>query len=293
MAFANDAPQNTGRSPGLAACHELPRVVLTIGEHQATALLFDESRDGLAVLLPEEPSFWVDETGELSTDAATISVRVTTIVRFDADESIESEAPQAFRIGLERIENDSFAPAVTDPQENHKTVSTPPAALAPLISPKSKSSGIIAALIVCLPLLAVGAVWYNNYRQNHSTSHTLNLPADEGASSSTTAAPAVPPQPVLAEPTPEMFGRLGVEPFVLPEVAAKLQLSPSQEGTYESLQQATNAALADLDKYWQSVGRLEQARRRNLILEAAREQALAVLSATQRAQWDALVRTRH
>ena len=99
-----------------------------------------------------------------------------------------------------------------------------------------------------------------------------------------------PAEPTAAEPTPEILRLPGVEPFLNPEVAKKLELTPSQTGAFRRLNKTTQEALKDLEKYWESAGRSELARRRNVLLEAARQEALQLLTDQQRQQWEAMTR---
>ena len=80
----------------------------------------------------------------------------------------------------------------------------------------------------------------------------------------------------------------GVEPFLKPEVAKKLKLTPLQTGAFGRLNKTIQEALMDLDKYWESADRLELVRRRNILLDAARQEALQLLTDQQRQQWDAM-----
>ena len=56
----------------------------------------------------------------------------------------------------------------------------------------------------------------------------------------------------VPEPTPEILQLPGVEPFLKPEVAKKLELTPSQMGAFGRLNKTTQEALEDLEKYWES-----------------------------------------
>jgi hypothetical protein len=56
------------------------------------------------------------------------------------------------------------------------------------------------------------------------------------------------------------------------------------------LNKTIQGALEDLEKYWESAGRLELARRRGMLLEAARQEALQLLTDQQRQQWEAMTR---
>ncbi len=101
--------------------------------------------------------------------------------------------------------------------------------------------------------------------------------------------PSLPGLP-FCEPTPEMLKLPGVEPFLRPEVIAKLELTPTQTDAIGRLDKTTSEALQDLEKYWESVGRLELARRRDVVLGAAREEAMQLLTDQQRQQWEAMTR---
>jgi hypothetical protein len=82
----------------------------------------------------------------------------------------------------------------------------------------------------------------------------------------------------------------GVEPFIQPEVAKKLELTPVQTGAYQRLNSTTQQAVEELEKYWGSAGRLELARRRTMLLDASRQEALQLLTDPQRKLWDEMAR---
>ena len=94
----------------------------------------------------------------------------------------------------------------------------------------------------------------------------------------------------MPEPTPEIVRLPGVEPFLTREVAKKLELTASQTAAFGRLNKTTQQALDDLEKYWESAGRSELARKRNVLLEAARQEALELLTDQQRQQWEAMTR---
>ena len=79
----------------------------------------------------------------------------------------------------------------------------------------------------------------------------------------------------------------GPEPFAAPEVAAALQLTDPQRAKLHELIEATVAALRSIDEKWQKESRHSQARKRNMLLQAARNEALQMLTPAQRAQWRA------
>ena len=132
-----------------------------------------------------------------------------------------------------------------------------------------------AFALIVTPLVVAVVAWRYHAQQANSvdvqnpgrscprSSHHPPLPA--------AIQPAVPTVP---EPPPEILRLPGVEPFLNPEVAKKLELTPSQMGAFGRLNKTTQEALEDLEKYWESSGRLELAQRRNVLLEAARQEAL-------------------
>ena len=82
----------------------------------------------------------------------------------------------------------------------------------------------------------------------------------------------------------------GVEPFLRPEVAKWLDLSPAQRDALQRVDQVTEIAMRDLEKYWADNDRWEVARRRSELLDVARRQALQLLTDPQRELWDETAR---
>ncbi len=77
----------------------------------------------------------------------------------------------------------------------------------------------------------------------------------------------------------------GPEPFAAPEVVAALQLSNAQQAKFHELIEATVGALRSVDEKWQKENRHSQTRKRDMLLQAARDEALQMLTPVQRAQW--------
>ena len=150
--------------------------------------------------------------------------------------------------------------------------------------------GLIAFAMIVTPLVLVAVAWRHHIHQAGSVDSQNPVAAAADSPPSTPPIrqqPAVPPVP---EPTPEILRLPGVEPFLTPEVARKLELTPSQTGAFGRLNKTTREALEDLEKYWESAGPSELARRRNVLLEAARQEALELLTDQQRQQWEAMTR---
>jgi hypothetical protein len=77
----------------------------------------------------------------------------------------------------------------------------------------------------------------------------------------------------------------GSEPFAAPEVVRTLGLTDPQQGKLGDLRKATTWALRDLDERWPGESRADHTKRRQEVLDAARQEALKILTPSQRAQW--------
>jgi len=160
----------------------------------------------------------------------------------------------------------------------------------PLDRIRISMTGLIASCLIVIPLVFAVVVW-RHYTQ--SADSVLAQPAAVATPEAPSFVPADgarPNVPAIPDPTPEILRLPGVEPFLNPKVAKKLDLTPSQMGVFGRLNKTTQQALADLEKYWESDGRLELAQRQNVLLEAARREALQVLTDQQRQTWEAMAR---
>ncbi len=270
-----------------------PDCILTIGAQRLAAILAEEWDSGLYVLIQASPSFWVEDTGSLQTSEAELMVRVSNIVRLGGDDNDAVSTMPVFRVGLERLSQRVVklapqpAPAATE--------SVRPKLLShlPLDRMRISVGGLIALSLIGTPLVLAVVAWRHNSPQTDSADLTSVVLATPVSPSSTLAAdlqPAIVAKPAAPGPTPEILRLPGVEPFLKVEVVQKLELTPSQMGTFGRINQTTQEALADLEKYWESDGRLELAERRNVLLKAARQEALQVLTNRQRQTWEAMTR---
>ena len=80
-----------------------PDCLLTIGSQCLAAILAEEGDTSLHVLIQGSPLFWVEDTGVLQTTDVEIPVRVSNIVRMEADEDDSVSSMPSFRIGLTRL----------------------------------------------------------------------------------------------------------------------------------------------------------------------------------------------
>ncbi len=77
----------------------------------------------------------------------------------------------------------------------------------------------------------------------------------------------------------------GAEPFAAPEVVHALGLGSQQQAQLGELREATTLALRELDDRRQNEGRQTHATRCAAVLDAARQEALKLLTPSQRAAW--------
>ena len=267
-----------------------PDCILSIGSQRlAAAVLNEEERDNttLHVLIQANPLFWADETGVLQTPQADIEVRVSNIIRMESGDDHDSSVP-AFRIGLEKlgqptVKLQSQAVAFSELQARLKWPE--PATRRPV---RTWSPSLIAIVLVAALAVAAAVLRFHHLPQTPTANSSPVVISDEAVPST----PAKDHTPAYAapEPTLEALQLPGVEPLLNYAVAKKLALTPDQTGAFIRLNNTTQEALRDLEKYWQSSGRLELARRREVLLEAAREEALKVLTGPQCQQWQAMAR---
>jgi hypothetical protein len=226
----------------------------------------------------------------LQTADLDIAVRVSTIVRMESIEGHFASNVPAFCIGLTRLgqtgAKSRLQPSMPPRKARPKLLSIPP-----LGRVRALLGWLMAFAMIATPLVLVIAAWQHHFYQAQSADSN----ADVGAASADVpqCTPVNGRQPAVAlvpDPAPEILRLPGVEPFLNPQVAAKLALTPSQTGALGRLNATIQGALQDLEKYWESVGRLELARRRNVLLDAARQEALQLLTDQQRQQWEAMTR---
>ncbi len=269
-----------------------PDCLLAVGSQRFAAILTDECETGMHVQIQGSPLFWVEDSGVLQTPDSEISVRVANIVRIESIEDQFVSSIPAFRIGLTCLGQAEEKPAPTTTMGTRRPPAFPlgsadsiPLSDRPPGRIRAAAGGLIALVMIATPLALVAAAWRHHVQQAGTND------AQQAVMPPSTA-PEVPQpaKPAILEPTPETLKLPGIEPFLRPEVIAKLELTPTQTDAIGRLDKTTREALQDLEKYWESVGRLELARRRDVVLEAAREEALQLLTDQQRRQWEAMTR---
>ncbi len=77
----------------------------------------------------------------------------------------------------------------------------------------------------------------------------------------------------------------GAEPFAAPEVVRALRLTSQQQAKFQDLLDANAEALREVDERWHKASRHDHTARRQQVLDAARQEALKILTDSQRAAW--------
>ena len=281
-------PVGSRRSTQESVAPARPDCLLTVGSQCLTAILAEEGDSGLHVLIQGSPLFWVEDTGVLQTTDVEIAVRVSTIVCMEADPDDSAPSIPAFRIGLARLGQPAPIPGG---RSRPKLLSLLPLAMSswcPQI--RISMGGLIAFSLLVTPLVFVAVAWRHHVHQADAVDLPNPVVAAMEAPAVTPTSTPQPAVPAIPEPTPEILRLPGVQPFLTREVAKRLKLSPSQTGAVGRLNTTTEEALGDLEKYWESADRLDLVRRRNVLLEAARQEALHLLTDKQRRQWEAMTR---
>jgi hypothetical protein len=282
----------TRRSPKCAISGRQPDCLLTIGSQRLAATLGDEWDNGMSVTIQGTPSFWVEDTGVLKSADVETEVRVSNIVRLEAEaeEDEPNSTPPTFRIGLVRLSQiavklrpESSPPAAETPQAKPLTYLRKK----PFRLPK----GTILAVglsAIALAILAIG--WHYGAgviggivsQKGHATN------SDGESDDRVTAESAT--KSDIPRVAREISRLPGVEPFLNPEVANLLELTASQMSALERLDKTTQGALQDLEQYWGGGSRLELTGRQDMLLNAARHEGLRLLTRKQRQQWEAISR---
>ncbi len=272
-----------------------PTCVLSIGDQQLPAAIVEERGGTMHIVVQGSPQFWVEDDGTLKTPVADFLVRVFNIVREKEDEAEDDESVgdiPTFRIGLERLgpieravdPDDMFDQPIPEPKKTEAAANGEK-------KRRISSLGALALAMTAAVLVGVVVVW-----KTHSGNWTLGLGLT-GANSSANGKPDSQPiaeQPGSdARPKPpgvELSGLPGAAPFAQPEIVKKLDLTPSQTDAIRRLNKITLQAVNDLEKYWGSGDRWELAQKRSMLLSEARQQALQLLTDSQRRLWEEMTK---
>lgn len=286
-------------SPPPRPARAQPDCVLSVGAQNLPAAIIEERGGTLHVVIQGNPQFWVDDAGHLKTPETELEVCVFNIVRLEADEDDPAGDIPQFRIGLERL--GTVAKEEPEDENDGEDGDEPEESEVKTKARKTTRGGLRTLLVtlVAVALIAGAALtWQHRLGKWTDLEKWMVFPPAADRVKPQPGKPAAPsgaaPQPAAntaSPPVPVKLLRLpGVQPFLRPEVANWLDLSPSQKEALQRLDQVTQIGMKDLEKYWSDNDRLEDAQKRNALLDEARQQALEVLTDQQRELWGDAVR---
>ena len=268
MTWLEDLNRERRRSSRRVSSRGPKEALLKIANTELPCAVTNESANGLAIVVENPPSLWIDDLGQLQTDAGLFKVRVAYIVRLDPDEETDSEKPSACLFGLERLEMVGEGDISSIPQR-----------------PSTKNAGALArsSVAMCIVMVPLLLTSFLLVRSAWVAAQTISWSDQE-------ASPAIPKEsPPSANNIHNLVRDMpGAEAFLLPEVIDKLKLSVPQLTKLRQLSEATKQALREFDRDWRSENPWESAQKREMILAAARHEALGVLTEQQRQQWKSL-----
>jgi hypothetical protein len=295
MPSADEGPVRSPTPSSRRSSHAQPDCILSVGAQNLPAAIIEERGGTLYVVIQGSPQFWVDDAGHLKTPEKDLEVCVFNIVRLEAEEDDPAGDIPEFRIGLERLgtvanevpadEDDTDEDEDDEPEDDEVRV-----------KPKKTTTGGLRTLIVLLAgvvLLAVGVLTWQQHLGKWIVFPSWPDPAKQqpGKPAASSSAAPQPDADAGRSAVPAAVAKSlrlpGVEPFLRPEVAKWLDLSPAQNEALQRTDQVTQIAMRDLEKYWGDSDRLEK---RSALLEEARQQALQVLTDPQRELWDEAAR---
>jgi hypothetical protein len=273
----------SGKPSNRTAARVQPDCLLSVGAQRLAAVLGDEWDNGVSVTVQGSPAFWVEDTGVLQTADLEIDVRVSQIVRLETDDDELAPSVPTFRIGLVRLNQIAVklrsgpgpGPAPTLPAGSHDDA---PRRFLTYLRPQGfrlSKSRVLAFLLIVTPVVLAASAWQFHARKA----------ADSQIASDTAGSLARPVESGLSIADLQLPG---VEPFLNSGIAKRLQLTQPQTEAFGRLNKTTQDALEDLEQYWQGPGRLELEGRREVILKAARQEALQLLSNEQRQKWEVM-----
>lgn len=229
------------------------RAELRFRARTVPAQLFNESAGGFGGVVCDVADLQVNETIELATTVGRFLVRVAYIEPIIVDQGAGA-ATAGYRIGFERLEG--FAP---EPQK---------AAVKSVARSEEKRSFSIATIVGCLLLVALAGA---------AGSHFLeNLWADGGPKAqASTGAPA----PLASSPA-----------FLT--VMRQVGLNREQQERLAHTADQTVRLLQELDEMWKNDSVEDRRIKQSLLIEAANQEIMRMLTDEQKARWLNLVKDR-
>ena len=247
----------------------------------------------LCAVIENPPPLWIDDPGVLRTEDEVATVRVVSLERLRTGDDRPAGDAGTFEICLRRS-GEQILPSETGHRISlgnllYATLTS----LVPMEGSRPWTRRTMTAFLIAIPLV-LGYVMLHGrvtafdaaiQRCRQAISRLVRrsdvsppeLPATIPAEDSVAGGPS----PVLEQSARQP----GVEPFLRPEVAAALKLTDSQSAGFRRLAATTQQALTDIDRYWVGESESEHAAKRAMILDAARQQAVRMLTDEQLRKW--------
>jgi hypothetical protein len=284
---------------------------LVVGESRVPVVLEDESATGFGVTTRKSLGVRQGDVVQLRTSAGCFEVRVVRFARAEAaaaDEHQKNAKGPALRLGLERIRDLTETRAPAPRSVRWRDIFFPP-----WILPSRTPTLIVGIfLLLLVAIVPVGVILYLRapdwpifqrvslqrltgwFRQLDGNASSQSPPSADPAGSSRLASGrpgdgADPPPLLIPESLFSTADRLiGRETGIAPKALRDLNLTPGQQRKLQQLLEQIAEALRLLDSRRAQLSDEEQARVQRKLVEAARVQALDLLTEEQQAAWKAL-----
>ncbi len=252
---------------------------LLIGGSPLAVRVADRFPEGFSVVAEGRPPIEVGAVIQLRSAEGWYEVRVTEVAAQEpANDDWEGRSSGLFQVGLHEIRE------YRDPAFEGGGGLGGKSSLVP---DRLSASWLFAVVrwflwafsIVGLPLVAVALFWYSDAIVNwYQTWRAGFRRADAAATGSASA----------EDRLREAVRLPGAAVFTVPEVARELELTDAQQEEIRRIVAMTEDAFRVLDPKVQKAGRQAETEIGRKVLDAARHEALRVLTPEQRRRWDAL-----
>jgi hypothetical protein len=274
---------------------------LRIGQRRIPVQLRDESAGGFGVTAAERPEVERTDVLQLHVDSTVFNVR---LVHLHEERVWErGQERKIYCIGLQRL-GEAEEPPTAEPAYRH-LASAALRWLFPSGHVMASPSGFVLAVVVVGAPLAFAALFYHFCRTS-ATSLGAPIRAEESAvqpaARSAGEQPAGPGSASRSIPADTALkassgaadwatiARLpGAAPLLTSSMIRSLGLSEDQQRRIREIVDETTEAFKQVDAQFQGSSRQEQSRVERILLEAAREKALGLLTPEQRGEFQAVL----
>jgi hypothetical protein len=287
---------NFSATPKPGGC--APSAALEIASVRLPILSMEKLGVILCAVVENPPPLWIDDMGLLRTEEAVEPVRVVSLERLRTAADGSAGGTGTFEIRLEHTVESNSAQRVHGLRLRHLLYATL-TSLVPMEGSRPWSRRALIAFLLAVALV-FGYIMLHGHLATfrdgipscrHAIASLIHRP-DDSSEISAGVANSVPGEgPVVGSPassTAQIARRPGVEPFLRPEIVAALRLTDVQKIGFRHLDETAQQALKDVDQYWAGESDSVHAEKRAMILDAARRQAIRLLTAEQLRKWNAL-----